>query len=270
MHIISSRKNPKVAAAAALAKKTERESRGQFLIEGPHCVTAALDAGWHLNQVFFLDDFLDKKEAEPLVADTAHVECYQVPKPVMERLCTTRSACPVLAVARQKELPLDLTSVSRKGLVVVADRISDPGNLGTMIRLAAAVNASGMILCGDACDPFNPKVIRGSMGASFHLPLIAFEDAYSAIALLKEDGFAVVATAPGEGNVYTEVKYPDKPLAVVLGEESSGLDKALLGLSDVCARIPISDKVESLNIAISAAVLLYEVVRQRGGIPSVE
>jgi len=263
MESITSRNNSRVKAVHALHRKQERTEQGLFLIEGPRNLDLAFEADWPVSQVFFEDRFLQTPEGQALAARSGHAECLSVPSEVMARLSTTDSPCPVMAVARQKRFGLDVEEIRRDGLYLVAHRTSDPGNLGTLLRIAVAAGAEALFLTGDACELYNPKVVRSSMGALFHLKVFVEQEILNVFEVLKKAGIPRVAAVPGAKLNYADADYR-AGAAFVLGEESQGLESALSEAVDVRVSIPVLGPVQSLNVAISGAVLLYEALRQRG------
>jgi TrmH family RNA methyltransferase len=172
---------------------------------------------------------------------------------VVERVATTVAPQPVLAVARRTDVALDALATAR--FVVVAAGIRDPGNLGTILRVAEAAGADGVVLLAGSVDPFNPKVVRASAGALFHLPVVLDVPAAEAGDL----GLPLLGTAATGGTPYDEAAL-DPPVAVVLGGEAHGLppDLRLDGLVSV----PHAGRAESLNVAMAAAVVCFEVARR--------
>jgi len=265
METITSRQNPVVKAAFALQRKRERQSQGRLLVEGAKCVEMALESEWRIERAFFNERFLLSEAGGALASKAGGVEeLYSVPEPVIRKLSTTDTPCPVIAVAKSNLGALAALLPLPAGRYVVAHRTSDPGNLGTLIRIALAAGAKALFLTGDACEVTNPKVVRSSMGALFHLPVVVEPKAEELLGALKKAGIQIVAADPGGKLLYSEVKYPER-VAFLLGEESAGLEPGLLAAVDQRVRIPVAGPVGSLNVAVSGAVLLYEVLRQESG-----
>ena len=138
--------------------------------------------------------------------------------------------------------------------VLVAHRISDPGNLGALLRVAEAAGADAVLITGSSADPFGPKALRGSAGSALRLCVIEHDDGLEALALLREHGLSVVGTSPHEGEDFAHLTWPAR-VALVLGNEAQGLDADLLEDSDVAVRIPMASDVESLNLSVAAGIL---------------
>jgi TrmH family RNA methyltransferase len=142
----------------------------------------------------------------------------------------------------------------------VADGLADPGNLGTLLRTALAAGAEAAFLTGQTVDPYNPKVVRGAMGAHFHLPIRGLAPGEVPVAL---EGLQIWIAEAGQGLSYSEVDWRP-PSALVVGSEAEGPGEAIRNLDARHTHIPISPAAESLNAAVAAAVILFEIARQRG------
>jgi TrmH family RNA methyltransferase len=171
---------------------------------------------------------------------------------VIERLASTESPQPVLAVVRIPSPALDLTAL---GLVVVADRIADPGNLGTILRSAEAAGFDAVVVTPGSVDPFNPKVVRASAGSLFRLPV-----SHTDLAAVKAAGLRIIGTSSHRGSSHTEADLTGR-IALVVGNEARGLpDDAAV---DEWVTIRHHGRAESLNVAMAATVLCFEAARQR-------
>jgi TrmH family RNA methyltransferase len=172
----------------------------------------------------------------------------------MERIASTESPQPVLAVVRIPDRNVrDLHDAS---IVVVCDRVSDPGNLGTILRSAEAAGVGGIVLITGSVDPFNPKVVRASAGALFHVPVVADV----ALQDLQHLGLPLVGTSSHQGAAYTEADLT-APFALVMGSEAHGVDPQIP--IDSWISIPHAGRAESLNVAMATTVVVFEAARQR-------
>ena len=147
-------------------------------------------------------------------------------------------------------------------LGIALQKLQDPGNLGTIIRTATATNIDGLWLNTDSVDLYHPKVVRASAGVWFQLPMAISVDLKAEILQLQSQGLQIVATVPNSNINYWEIDLR-KPTLIVVGNEGSGISIDLIDLADYSVKIPLSNGVESLNVAISTAIILYEVQRQR-------
>jgi TrmH family RNA methyltransferase len=168
----------------------------------------------------------------------------------------------LLAVAKMRRHTLDDLPVDPKGLYLVAETVEKPGNLGSMLRSADAVNATGVIICEKGTDIYNPNVIRASTGALFSVP-VAVCDNDSALEYLRARGIKILAATPHTDFKYTDVDLT-QPVAVVVGAEQTGLTDFWMEQADLKVNIPMLGEIDSLNVASAATILLYEAARQRG------
>jgi TrmH family RNA methyltransferase len=191
----------------------------------------------------------------------------------MERVADTVSPQPVLAVVDAVDLGLDellsdfvpgnspTPPVAHHDLVLVCVDVRDPGNLGAALRIAGAAGVTGVICCAGTVDPFNPKVVRASAGAVFRVPLVVGASPVEALGSLREHGFRCWATVPHGGTDYA-VADLSGPSALVLGNEGSGLPAEVVSRLDGSLTIPMEAGTESLNVAMTVAVLCFDAVRR--------
>lgn len=235
--------NPKVQRLRRLlGRRSARSDEGVFVVEGVGLIAQAVAAGWVIEAQFVAPG------GEP-VATSAPV--FDLAPNVIERVASTEAPQPVLAVFRQKAADLPAGA----DFVMVADRIADPGNAGTIIRSAEAAGAQAIALTPGSVDPYNPKVVRATAGSLFRLPVLTCD-----LASLKAAGLRVLATSSHRGMIYTEVNLKG-PVALVVGNEAHGLDAD--ADVDGWITIPHAGAAESLNVAMAATVLAFEVARQR-------
>jgi len=243
--LISSAQNPKLKLVRALLTQNKaRRQEGRFVLEGVRLVEDVIDQG-------FLPDFVLHKPEEPAPSLPPEVEVLPVEPQLFDQLSDTQHNQGILAV-----FPIPrLTPAPDASLLVAVDALRDPGNLGTIIRTAAAAGANGLILLNDTVDPFNPKVVRAGMGAHFRLPLLD---------KLPSGDWQIVcaATTPQDAQPYTAPVW-QMPTVLVIGSEAHGISRTLQDRAHEFVFIPMASGVESLNSSVAAAVLLFEIRRQR-------
>jgi TrmH family RNA methyltransferase len=240
--VITSAANPRVKLVRKLESRRQREKLGLFACEGEDLVAAGLDAG--LEPVEALVD-----AERPALADRLpRVE--QVAPDVMAGLSTLPHPARVVAVFRRADLPRSLDQPVGLGLW----RVSDPGNVGTLVRAADALGPAFVLLSPGCADPTGPKALRASAGAIFRVPLGAFDAA---------EGVPRIALVAHGGVPLSGLELPE-PVMFVLGAEREGLPDDVLGGADVAATIPQAGESESLNVATAGAIALYELRRGRG------
>ncbi|MEW6567276.1 MAG: RNA methyltransferase [Chloroflexota bacterium] len=255
--MITSTSNPRVKWVRALqAKRRAREEEGLFVVEGIRLAREAVQAAVPARLVLHTDrlDARGRGLVNSLARLGAEVEV--VSEPVMAACSTTETPPGLLAVLPLPALPIPETM----DLVLVADALSDPGNLGTLLRTAAAAAVQAVFLTEGTVDPYNPKVVRGGMGAHFRLPLQLLADDELVPRL---SGLALWLAEAGQGTAYDRVDWR-APSALIIGGEAHGPRPALRNLAPHQVHIPMPGGTESLNAAVAAAVILFEARRQRG------
>ena len=246
---------------ALLRDPAARRAAGALVLEGPRLVADALRRGAPLTAVY-LGPHAERAFAG-LVADAraAGVRIASLKEGVLEKVGTTRTPQPVLAVAPAPDAPALATLVAAPGPVVVAVDVSDPGNLGTLVRSAEAAGAAGMVCCGGV-DVHNPKAVRASAGAVLAVPIVTHDDPAAVLDALRDAGRRALGTAATGGTPYTEAPL-DEPVALVLGSEAHGMPDAVAARLDGTVSIPMAGATESLNVAVAGSVLLFEAARRR-------
>lgn len=251
---IESTKNP-------LIKETlrERHSPGSFIIEGAHLIEEAIGSGAALSRIFASESFIARNVELLDAINRSGAEVVEVSEGVISKLAETEAPQGAVAVASCR--PYDLDSIKKTGLLVVADGIQDPGNLGAIIRTADAVGAGAVIVLPGTANAFASKTVRASAGSIFHVPIV-HEKRQTLPGRLKARGVKMAVTV-----LDAELSLFDADLrgqiAFVFGGEAAGVSPELREAADIALRVPIPGRAESLNVASAAAVCLYEALRQR-------
>ncbi|HLF77059.1 MAG TPA: RNA methyltransferase [Dehalococcoidia bacterium] len=260
--LISSRSNERVKAVRSLKDRRERDGTGTFFAEGVRLVQAALDHNAAIEQVVIAPDRLTEPDSALLDALTArNLPLLEVTGEVFDSLSFREETQSVGAVVRQKRETLSLAGETRRCWVALPE-IQHPGNLGTVIRNCDAVGGDGVILVGRTTDPYHPIAVRGTLGAIFSQRIVRATEAEFA-RWLAHCGCMVVGTSPAGDSDYRQLDYASRPVVLLMGSERIGLTPEQLALCDHLVRIPMAGYVESLNLSIAAALVLYEVLRQR-------
>jgi TrmH family RNA methyltransferase len=256
--VITSVQNPKVQWVRRLqAQARLRREEGLFVVEGLRLADELLRAGWPARLVLHTADLGEpgRQTAARLAAGGAALEA--VAPHVMEAASDTRAPQGLLVVAAMQSLPLP----ARLDFVLVLDELRDPGNLGAILRAAAAAGVQAVFLGGESVDPFAPKVLRAAMGAHFRLPIRAMD--WDVLRdTLGQAGLQPFLAEAGAGLPYTQADFR-QPLALLVGGEAHGPGAAARRLEAAGVHIPMPGGTESLNAAVAAAILIFEVVRQR-------
>jgi len=261
--MITSPANPKVKRLVRLRSRRHRDSEGAFLIEGYRELTRAVAAGVRIDEIYVCDPlFLGTNEPELVERIMASgARCHRLaPDPFRKAAYRDRPEG-LLAVAPQFDTGLERIRLRPDPLLLVMEGIEKPGNLGTMLRAADAAGVSAVVVADPTTDPFNPNVVRASLGCLFTVPL-AVSTADGVIRWLAEHGIRALVTTPSTRDLYWSADYSGA-VAVVVGSEQYGLSETWLDGRFPMARIPMAGSADSLNAATAAALVLFEALRQR-------
>jgi TrmH family RNA methyltransferase len=256
---ITSRQNP-------LVKRCRDAARGGagdlLLLDGVHLVAAALAA-----RIAIAPAAREKDGVRELLAalSSAGIDVVSVSAAVMAAISPVQSASSIVALATRPAAASEQIFGGQAPLVVMPVNVQDPGNVGAIVRVAEAGGATGVIAAGGSASPFGWKALRGSMGSALRVPILSGADAAAAVADARRRGCRIVATVPREGRSLYDVRLTG-PAAVLIGGEGDGLAASLVAAADERVTIPMQAPVESLNAAVTAALIVYEARRQRSAI----
>lgn len=260
--MLTSTQNPLVKQIRKLHQSKERREQHLFLLEGTHLLEEACAVSYPLVTICCTPEWQERHHQLWEQACQQSERAEVVSPEVLKAMATTVQPDGIVATARPP-----LTSNSEKllqtSLGLVLETVQDPGNLGTIIRTAAAAGAESLWLSADSVDLENPKVLRASAGQWFRLPMTVSPDLTADVSQYREQGMQVVATLPTATLTYWEIDLR-RPTLILLGNEAAGLSPQLSRTADVQVKIPLSPGVESLNVAVTGALILYEAQRQRG------
>ena len=261
--IVSSLANTRVKQVIKLRQRSHRDDEGRMLIEGYRELKRALDNGHPVSVLFFCRGWWQGQNEESLVQRSREsgaelVECTEA---VFAKMSYRDRPEGLLAVAPQVRRALASLAPPADALVIVAEAIEKPGNLGTILRSADAAGACAVIVCDRCTDVNNPNVVRASIGTLFALPVVECSSA-EALEWLKRERFRIVATSPHAEELYSDVDLTGR-VAFVVGAEQYGLSDRWLREAGTNVRMPMLGQADSLNVASATTILLYEAVRQR-------
>ena len=259
---ITSHANPRVKAVKALALAKHRKETGQFLVEGLKLVTDALSEGWTVRAMIHEERAIEQPAIAKAAAAAriAGADILSVTAEILGKITRRDNPQTVIGVVDQRLA--DPNALAASGEVVVAlEQVRDPGNLGTIIRTADAVGAGGIILVGPSVDPFSIEAVRATMGSLFHVPLVRMSEERF-LDFARSWRGPVVGTHLKGSVDYREAAY-EPPVLLVMGNEQSGLTDAVAGACSTLVRIPMAGQADSLNLAVSTAVMLYEIKRDQ-------
>lgn len=259
--MLTSLQNPLIKQLRKLHRARERREQQLFLLEGTHLLEEADAVNYPLATLCCTPEWQASHETLWQQASQKAQRTELVSPEVLKAIATTVEPDGVIATAKRQPEQQHLPEIKSLGLVL--ETIQDPGNLGTMIRAAAAAGAEGLWLSADSVDLDHPKVLRSTAGQWFRLPKAVSADLRTVIADYQAQGMQVVATLPDAALTYWEADLR-QPTLILLGNEGAGLSEEVAALADQQVKIPLNPGVESLNVAIAAALILYEAQRQRG------
>ncbi|MDF2716005.1 MAG: hypothetical protein K0R28_2930 [Paenibacillus sp.] len=254
--------NPRVKLWAQLLEKKGRDKQGSYLVEGIHLVQEALKCNASVETLLYSEERGIPDEIEALVLSEAELECVPVSEQVLAKCSDAQTPQPVIAIVRKAAHSAETLLDIPNGLVVVTDGLQDPGNLGTIIRSADAVGASGVVLGKGTVDLYNPKTVRSTMGSLFHVAVVE-ADLLPLLAQAKSRGIRLVNTSLQAKQTCYEADFTSATW-LVLGNEGKGVSPEVAEQIDDHVIIPMKGQAESLNVAMAATVLLFEAMRQRG------
>jgi TrmH family RNA methyltransferase len=262
---LTSLQNPQIKAAVKLQNRRQRDESGLFLIEGYRELKRAFEGGISIQNVFFCPDLFLGVNEDSLIAEmeAAGATTFACIRSVFEKMSYRDRPDGLIAIAVQMRSTLGILSaqMGKNPLLVIAEGIEKPGNLGSILRSADGVGADGVIVCDRCTDIYNPNVVRASVGTLFTIPVVETTSSETFLWLQKHK-ITVVATSPTAKIEYTEADLRG-PVAIVVGTEQLGLTEIWLKAADTHVFIPMKGAADSLNVATATTLLLYEVLRQR-------
>lgn len=256
---ITSKDNEKIKNTKLLLKSKNRNKESKFIIEGYRILSLALEKKDIIDYVFINEDFENKEEHRKFLSELENeeIKVYKTTNKNFKEMVDTENTQGILAVVSYEKKSLENNLTDKDKYIVVLDRIQDPGNMGTIIRTADAAGVDTIITLKGCVDIYNPKVIRSTMGSIFSMNIIPAERD-EMLSKLKSKGIKIVSSWLNTENWYDTVDYGEK-VALVIGNEANGIDDRIAENSDLLVKIPIYGSAESLNAAISSAILMYEI-----------
>lgn len=258
---ITSPHNPKIKNLKKLEKASERKAQNLFVIEGLREVVLAQRAGYEMDSLFLCDAIFAPSKEYPLPQLSIFNFQFSISKAVYDSLAYRETTEGIIATAKPKKHSLDTLKLKQNPLVLVIEAVEKPGNLGAMLRTCDAAGVDAVIICDPKTDLYNPNVIRSSIGTIF-TNQIAVCETKEAIAFLKQHNIKTYAAALNAVKFHYEQNFTSNT-AFVVGAEASGLSNEWMGAADEKIKIPMRGKIDSLNVSVSASILLFEALRQR-------
>ena len=258
MQIISSKDNETIKYIKKLKDKKYRDETGEYIVEGIKLVKEAIEENSKIKHIIICEDCeSDSKIEQSLLYDIAKNNCIYVTKQVFQHVTGVETPQGVLAVVEKnnkKEIDYN------KDIIIALDGIQDPGNLGTILRTVDSANLNQIILSNDCVDPYNPKVVRSTMGAIFRLNIIETKNLKEELEKAQKNKFDIMVTALDTNNNIYNVEYKNK--VIVIGNEANGVSKEIQDIANCKVKIPMLGRTESLNASVATGIIIYEYVRR--------
>lgn len=252
MQELTSRDNKFLKLVRSLQSKKGRVNSGFYFVEGKRIADEALTyAREQIEAVLVSDIFYNKNRDVIKKIDSSGIQVYTVPEKLFDECCDTETPQGICVVLKMEQQKIDMANAD---FLLVLDGVSEPGNLGTIVRTAEAAGVDGILLMKGCADLYNPKVIRATMGSLFRVPCVSGLDVSELTALKKS--FFITSTALEQSVLLHDAKKVKKQI-LVIGNEATGVSEEVLAISDQRVRIPMAGKVESLNAAIAAGIAMY-------------
>lgn len=258
--MITSSSNPKIQLVRALTRqRKERDAQGLYVAEGVRLIEEALAGNWPIEFILHTNDLSDRGNKLTEESSQKNIAVEEISITLLKSISATETSQGILAVVRQKEqlMPENLD------FVLIIDALRDPGNLGTILRSAAAAGTQAVLLTPGTTDPFSPKVLRSAMGAHFRLPILTMDwKEIGAVCTRKNNPLSILVSDAQQGESCFQMDLT-RPIALVIGGEAEGITNEARQFASGWIKIPMPGKSESLNAAAAASILLFEAVRQR-------
>lgn len=267
---LTSLQNSRVKQVIDLRERRVRDKSEQFIIEGYREILRAYEAGYKIDSLFYCQELFLGENEKPLIQSLSSkgAQLFLCRENIFRKMSYRDRPDGLIAIAAQQRRGLDqLPSLIKKNthspLLVVAEAIEKPGNLGTILRSSDAVHLDALIVCDKCTDIYNPNVVRASVGTLFTVPVIESKG-HETIHWLKKHNISIVAATPSAKLEYTQADLK-QPVAIAVGTEQLGLSEAWMQQANIQVKIPMLGVADSLNVAMATTLLLYEALRQRRG-----
>ncbi|MBW9156579.1 TrmH family RNA methyltransferase [Clostridium tagluense] len=261
MENIQSKDNLLIKDIKKLKEKKYRISSNMFLVEGFRFAEEAIDSDFEVVNIFISSRGELKYEDSSLKNKLqSNTKVYSISDSLFKSICDTENPQGIMAVVRNKPVEIKY----HHGFYILADKIQDPGNMGTIIRTAHAAGALGVIITKGTVDIYNEKTLRATMGSIFKIPVL-YDNDLSLVQKLRNSGFKLVASSLDTDKNFYEVDLKEK-IIISVGNEGNGISTEVYDLCDLKIKIPMPGGAESLNVAVAASIMMYEVVRQKNNI----
>ncbi len=259
---ITSNNNPLIKKLKILQKKSiERKKNKSFIVEGAKEIEKAIKNKYEIESVFISDNSLLLVSNKKNILSKYHENCFTVKSDLFKKICYRSNDNNIIAIIKAKEHDLDSLIIPEKPLIVIIQSPEKPGNIGAIIRTLTAAKIDLLIIADPKTDIYNPNIIRSSLGNVFSLPII-IDKSKNIINFLKSNKIEIIVANVNKKSIYhDEINY-NLPLALVLGSEDKGISNNWIKNSDCTIKIPMKSNVDSLNLSVSAGILIYHIINK--------
>ncbi|WP_432663940.1 RNA methyltransferase [Wukongibacter baidiensis] len=260
---ITSLSNKHIKHIKMLHKRKFREKNSEFIIEGLRIIEHGINNNANISAVYYGEEITKTNRGTELLNNIAsrNIDLYKVNDKILKEISTTDNSQGIIGVVKRESYDLNEIINKDKFVLIILDRLQDPGNVGTIIRTADSAGVDGIIVLKGTVDIYNSKTIRSTMGSIFTLPVIHVDETSNIINDLKSRDTDIIATTLQAEKYHFEANYRSKN-AIIIGNEANGISDELMELSNIKIKIPIIGKAESLNASIASGIIIYEIVRQ--------
>lgn len=260
MQVISSKDNEIVKNIKKLKEKKYRDLENAYIIEGIKLVKEAIYENAKIRQIIMCENYADNKEIDKeTLYEISKYNLIYVTEKVFNTITDVKTPQGIIAIVEKNNSTCEINYSEE--IIIALDDVQDPGNLGTIIRTADSANLKQIILSKNSADPYNPKVVRSTMGGIFRVNIIEVDNLEETLKQTQKNGFKVMVTVLDTQKSIYDVNYNKK--VIVIGNEANGISKAIQNIADEKVKIPMLGKTESLNASVAAGVMIYEYVRRK-------
>ena len=259
MQVISSKDNEIIKKIRSLKEKKYRDIENSYVIEGIKLVKEAIIEKAKIKQIVICEDNIESEFDKDTLYEIAKYNVIYVTEKVFKLITDVKTPQGIIAIVEKNNIRKEIDY--SQDIIMVLDGVQDPGNLGTILRTVDSANLNQIILSQNSADPYNPKVVRSTMGAIFRIKIIETDNIKDTLEQVKKNGFKVMVTSLDTQNSIYSVNYNKK--AIVIGNEANGVSKEVQALANEKVKIPMLGKTESLNASVASGVIIYEYVRRK-------
>ena len=260
---ITSLKNPLIKEIKSLYRKKDRVKNKSFIIEGIKIVEEAIDNSYPIKNIIYTDQLFKTNDGEEIFQKIKSLDnIIYVSQNIFKEISDTENPQGILATAMYEYNNIKEIEKIKKPFLLFLDGVQDPGNMGTIIRTADAFNIDGVIITDGCVDPYNPKVVRATMGSIFRVPLYYISNSVADLTELKNQNIKIYSTSLSGSTPIYEIDFKEG-FILSIGNESKGVSEEVFSLSDGLIKIPMPGMAESLNAGIAASIIMYEAMKQR-------